>query len=117
MTKNTQLAKLIAFMVALVMMFGSFPNGYYVTYVLAEDEGEVTVDQIDTEQAAAEEAARVAAEQAAAEEAARIAAEEEAARIAAADCPNEESLTAPQFRIIDKEMREKYNKSVIFMQF
>ena len=44
MTKNTKLAKLIAFMVALAMMLGSFPGGYNVTYVLAEGEEEVTVD-------------------------------------------------------------------------
>ena len=43
------------------------------------------------EQAAAEEAARIAAEQAAAEEAARIAAEEEAARIAAEQAAAEEA--------------------------
>ena len=96
MTKNTKLARLISFMAALVMMFGSFPGGYDVTVALSEEASDVTVDSGDTataeeeaaRTAAEEEAARIAAEEEAArktaeEEAARIAAEEEAARKAA----------------------------------
>ena len=78
MMKNTKLFKLGAFLVALMMMLGSFSGGYNVTIALAEEAGEVTGPS--PEEIAAAEAAAAAA---AAEEAARIAAEEEAARIAA----------------------------------
>ena len=80
MMKNTKLLKLGAFLVALMMMLGSFSGGYNVTIALAEEAGEVTGPS--PEEIAAAEAAAAAA---AAEEAARIAAEEEAARIAAGE--------------------------------
>lgn len=81
MMKNTKLFKLGAFLVALMMMLGSFSGGYNVTIALAEEAGEVTESSgPSAEEIAAAEAAAAAA---AAEEAARIAAEEEAARIAA----------------------------------
>ena len=44
MTKNTKLAKLVSFMAALVMMFGSFPGGYNVTVARSETATDVTVD-------------------------------------------------------------------------
>lgn len=78
MIKNKRLFKLGAFLVALMMMIGSFSGGYNVTISRAEEAGEVTGPS--PEEIAAAEAAAAAA---AAEEAARIAAEEEAARIAA----------------------------------
>ncbi len=95
MIKNTKLFKLGAFLVALMMMIGSFSGGYNVTIALAEEAGEVTessgpsAEEIAAAEAAAaaEEAARIAAE----EEAARIAAEEEAARVAAEQAAAEEA--------------------------
>ena len=92
MMKNTKLFKLGAFLVALMMMLGSFSGGYNVTIALAEEAGEVTgpsPEEIAAAEAAAaaEEAARIAAE----EEAARIAAEEEAARVAAEQAAAEEA--------------------------
>ena len=99
--------KLGAFLVALMMMLGSFSGGYNVTDLLAktglnvtgiamaEEENPDAAAQAAAEEAARiaaeEEAARLAAEQAAAEEAARIAAEEEAARIAAEQAAAEEA--------------------------
>lgn len=81
MIKNKKLFKLGAFLVALMMMIGSFSGGYNVTISRAEEAGEVTESSgPSAEEIAAAEAAAAAA---AAEEAARIAAEEEAARIAA----------------------------------
>lgn len=108
MIKNTKLFKLGAFLVALMMMLGSFSGGYDVTDLLAKTGLNVTgiamADEEDPDAAAAaaaaeeaariaaeEEAARLAAEQAAAEEAARIAAEEEAARVAAEQAAAEEA--------------------------
>jgi hypothetical protein len=44
MTKNTKLAKLVSFMAALVMMFGSFPGRYNVTVARSETAADVTVD-------------------------------------------------------------------------
>ncbi len=86
MTKNTKLAKLTAFLVALVVLLGSFPGRYNVTIAYSEDGTNVTEtselseeEQEAVRKAAEEEAARKAAE----EEAARKAAEEEAARKAA----------------------------------
>lgn len=92
MIKNTKLFKLGAFLVALMMMIGSFSGGYNVTIALAEEAGEVTgpsPEEIAAAEAAAaaDEAARIAAE----EEAARIAAEEEAARVAAEQAAAEEA--------------------------
>lgn len=92
MMKNTKLFKLGAFLVALMMMIGSFSGGYNVTISRAEEAGEVTgpsPEEIAAAEAAAaaEEAARIAAE----EEAARIAAEEEAARVAAEQAAAEEA--------------------------
>ena len=92
MIKNKKLFKLGAFLVALMMMIGSFSGGYNVTIALAEEAGEVTgpsPEEIAAAEAAAaaEEAARIAAE----EEAARIAAEEEAARVAAEQAAAEEA--------------------------
>ena len=92
MMKNTKLFKVGAFLVALMMMLGSFSGGYNVTIALAEEAGEVTgpsPEEIAAAEAAAaaEEAARIAAE----EEAARIAAEEEAARVAAEQAAAEEA--------------------------
>ena len=92
MIKNTKLFKLGAFLVALMMMIGSFSGGYNVTISRAEEAGEVTgpsPEEIAAAEAAAaaEEAARIAAE----EEAARIAAEEEAARVAAEQAAAEEA--------------------------
>ena len=92
MMKNTKLYKLGAFLVALMMMIGSFSGGYNVTISRAEEAGEVTgpsPEEIAAAEAAAaaEEAARIAAE----EEAARIAAEEEAARVAAEQAAAEEA--------------------------
>lgn len=108
MIKNKKLFKLGAFLVALMMMIGSFSGGYNVTDLLAKTGLNVTgiamADEEDPDAAAAaaaaeeaariaaeEEAARLAAEQAAAEEAARIAAEEEAARVAAEQAAAEEA--------------------------
>ncbi len=94
MKKNTKLAKLTAFLVALVMLLGSFPGRYNVTIAYSEDGTNVTEtselgeeEQEAVRKAAEEEAARIAeeeaAQKAAEEEAARKAAEEEAARKAA----------------------------------
>ena len=95
MTKNTKLAKLTAFLAALVMLLGSFPGRYNVTIAYSEDGANVTeTSELSEEEreavrkAAEEEAAQKAAEEEAArkaaeEEAARKAAEEEAARKAA----------------------------------
>ena len=107
MMKNTKLFKLGPFLVALMMILGSFSGGYNVTDLLAktglnvtgiamaEEENPDAAAQAAAEEAARiaaeEEAARLAAEQAAAEEAARIAAEEEAARIAAEQAAAEEA--------------------------
>ncbi len=91
MNKNRLLCLLLAIMMMLTI---AVPTG-----VIAED---ATEDSYVTEQAAEEEAARIAAEMAAAEEAARIAAEqaaaEEAARIAAEQAAAEEAarITAEQ---------------------
>ena len=87
MKKNTKLAKLTAFLVALVMLLGSFPGRYNVTIAYSEDGTNVTeTSELSEEE---QEAVRKAAE----EEAARKAAEEEAARKAAEEAARQEEVS------------------------
>ncbi len=92
MKKNIKPAKLTAFLIALVMLLGSFPGRYNVTIAYSAEAVDVTESSELSEEelkAAEEEAARKAVE----EEAARKAAEEEAARKAAEEASKQAEVS------------------------